>query len=194
LVTADAHGFGLLAERWYASLQEGVAMGVIGGSQSGSPRRAGENACLGPAPGVKLRYLASIVGVCLAFAVPVRAHHSFSIFDVNKTITISGTVQRFQWSSPHSWIDLMVPKEGGQGELWSVECGAPGLLARHGWTKESLKPGDKIKLDLHPLKTGRSGGACLAVTLADGKRLDLGSSDIYKVQKNVLKKGTTEAE
>jgi hypothetical protein len=169
-------------------------MGVIGESESGAPRRAGASVRPGSALRVKSQYLASLAGMCLTLAVPVLAHHSFSIFDVNKTITVSGTVQRFQWSSPHSWIDLKVPKEGAESELWSVECGAPGLLARHGWTKESLKAGDKITLDLHPLKTGRSGGACLAVTLASGKRLDLGSSDIYKVQKDVLKKGPTQAE
>jgi hypothetical protein len=143
---------------------------------------------------VQLWYLVSIGMAAVICCCPVLAHHSFSIFDVSKTITIKGTVQRFQWSSPHSWIDLMVPKEGGQSETWSVECGAPGLLAKSGWTKDSLKPGDKVSLELHPLKTGRNGGACLAVTLADGKRLDLGGTDIYKVQKDVKKTGPTDAE
>src|SRR5215510_12918896 len=104
-------------------------------------------------------------------ALPAKAHHSFAMFDAEKTIAIEGTVKEFQWTNPHSWIHLTVPDSEGKPVLWSIELGAPTGLARQGWVPKTLTPGMKIKLLIHPLRDGYTGGQFLHVTLPDGRQL-----------------------
>ena len=102
---------------------------------------------------------------------PAWAHHSFAMFDHDKIVTLQGTVKEFQWSNPHSWIQLMVKNSGGASEEWSIEGGSPNSLARQGWKASSLKTGDEITLTTHPLKNGSKGGSLMSVTLASGQVL-----------------------
>ena len=106
-----------------------------------------------------------------AFAIPAVAHHSFAMFDANKTMTLQGTVKEFHWTNPHSWIFLMVPNPEGQQVQWAIELGSPGGLVRQGWVPKTLTPGMNVKIVIHPLKDGNSGGQFLAVTLPDGTQL-----------------------
>jgi hypothetical protein len=99
------------------------------------------------------------------------AHHSFAMFDMNKDVTLQGTVRQFQWLSPHSWLDLEVTDDAGKQTRWSLEMGAPSALYRRGWRQTSLKHGDKVTATLHPLRDGRQGGSLVSVTLADGTHL-----------------------
>ncbi len=94
----------------------------------------------------------------LAGASPALAHHSFAMFDREKPTTISGSVKDFQWTNPHVWIQVLVPNASGGQDEWGVECTSVNLLKRQGWTHDSLKPGDKIKLTIFPLKDGSHGG------------------------------------
>jgi hypothetical protein len=124
---------------------------------------------------MKLRAL-GYAGIAAAmFAAPALAHHSFAMFDGEKTVTVEGTVKAFQWIYPHSWILLMVPNSDGQLEQWPIEMGSPGGLAKEGWLPRTLTPGMKIRAVIHPLKDGTHGGQYLAVTLEDGKTLGLGN-------------------
>jgi hypothetical protein len=109
------------------------------------------------------------------FAAPALAHHSFAMFDGERTVTLEGTVKAFQWIYPHSWILLMVPNSEGQLEQWPIEMGSPGGLAKEGWLPKTLTPGMKVKAVVHPLKDGTHGGQYLAVTLSDGTTLGLGN-------------------
>ena len=69
-------------------------------------------------------------------AVPALAHHSFAMFDAEKTVSIEGTVKEFQWTNPHSWILMTV--SGAQGEQqWAIEMGGPSGLARQGWVPKT---------------------------------------------------------
>jgi hypothetical protein len=102
------------------------------------------------------------------------AHHSFAMFDMNKTLTLSGTVTNFEWTNPHSWIWIQVPDAKGGSQLWGLEGQAPGELTRHGWTRHSINIGDKISVQIHPLKDGQLGGSFRVVTLADGTMLSSG--------------------
>jgi hypothetical protein len=104
---------------------------------------------------------------------PAFAHHSFAMFDGEKTVALEGTVKAFQWIYPHSWILLMVPNSEGQLEQWPIEMGSPGGLAKEGWLPKTLTPGMKVKAVIHPLKDGTHGGQYLAVTLEDGRTLGL---------------------
>lgn len=109
----------------------------------------------------------SLTGAWISLAVaPAFAHHSFAMFDNQKSLTLEGTVKEFQWTNPHSWVQLVVsdPKTGKDVE-WSIEGGALNLLARQGWTRNSLKPGDKATIVVHPLKDGTAGGSLVSASV-----------------------------
>jgi hypothetical protein len=102
-------------------------------------------------------------------AAPAAAHHSFAMFDRDKTVEMQGTVKSFQWTNPHSFLDLYVddPK-GGPPVLWTFEFGAVHNLANQGWKPKTVVPGDKVLLTLHPAKDGGPYGQALTVTLPNG--------------------------
>jgi hypothetical protein len=101
---------------------------------------------------------------------PALAHHSTAMFDMTKTVEITGTVKDFQWTNPHTWTDVVV--EGGDAPgVYGLEGMSPNYLGREGWTKHTLKPGDKLTFQVHPLKDGRKGGFMVAVKFPDGKLL-----------------------
>jgi hypothetical protein len=115
---------------------------------------------------------AKIIGAALALsaiAAPAAGHHSSAMFDQQATRTLSGTVKQFLWTNPHCYIQLMVRNEQGIEEEWSLEMTAPLHLQRLGWTKSSLKPGDKVTVKIHPLRDGGKGGNVLEAIAADGK-------------------------
>jgi hypothetical protein len=111
-------------------------------------------------------------GVALASA-PVLAHHSFAMFDQRKVMTLEGTVHEFQWTNPHSFIELDVPN-GGKAQRWSIELNSPNNLTRQGWKRTSLKAGERISVRIAPLRDGRAGGLFLDLKKSDGKVLDSG--------------------
>ncbi len=102
---------------------------------------------------------------------PGFGHHSFSAFDMSKTITVAGVVKEFQWINPHSWIQMMVTDASGTAVEWSIEMNAPSSLVRQGWKPKTLKPGDQITIITHPLRDGRPGGSLVSATLPDGTRI-----------------------
>lgn len=99
------------------------------------------------------------------------AHHSFAMFDRDRPTRITGTIKEFQWVNPHSWIQVMAPYKGKVAE-WSIEGRSPNVLARRGWKRDTLKPGDKVTLTIYPLKSGKPGGAIVEVRFADGRVLN----------------------
>jgi hypothetical protein len=101
----------------------------------------------------------------------VLAHHSFAMFDMNKDLTLTGTVREFQWQSPHSWLDIMVKDRSGKVGQWSLEMGAPNTLYRRGWRQRSVSPGDQVTAVLHPLRDGRQGGSLVSLILPGGTQL-----------------------
>ena len=108
--------------------------------------------------------------LALLAGVPAAAHHSFAMFDQTKIMTLEGTVTEFQWTNPHAFIEL----DSAGGRHWSIELNSPNNLKRQGWSRDALKPGDKIKLRMSPLRNGKPGGLFLDLTRADGKLLDSG--------------------
>ena len=101
------------------------------------------------------------------------AHHSDAMFDSQKQIVLNGTVREFQYTNPHSWIQLVVAGEAGNTVEWSIETAAPVVLLRAGIKPTALQPGDKVTLRAHPLKDGRAGGSLIDVKKADGTTLSL---------------------
>ena len=74
----------------------------------------------------------------------VSAHHSFAAFDTSAEKTISGTVKQFDWTNPHTWIWVDVANQKGSVDTYGFEGMSPNYLARRGWTKTTVKPGDTI--------------------------------------------------
>lgn len=116
---------------------------------------------------------AAAAGALLLIAQPALAHHSFAMFDQKKVMTLEGTVTQFQWTNPHSFIEMDVPGPG-KPTHWSIELNSPNNLKRQGWSRGSLKAGDKVTLRMNPLRDGSKGGLFLDVRLANGKVLDSG--------------------
>lgn len=112
-----------------------------------------------------------VAAVAVGIAAPVSAHHSFAMFDRGKNVTVNGTVKEYEWSNPHVWIHLMVPDENGTPREWGFEMQSIAQDAAAGWRSDSVKPGDKIRIEFHPLKDGSRGGQLMNATLADGKYL-----------------------
>jgi Family of unknown function (DUF6152) len=114
--------------------------------------------------------VASVV-LCLT-ATPLLSHHSFAMFDLGKEVALTGTVNKFDWTNPHSfvWVDVV----GSDGKLvtWGAEGQSPNYLGRRGWSRDTLKPGDKVTLVIMPLRDGRPGGMFKRLTLPDGKVID----------------------
>jgi hypothetical protein len=116
----------------------------------------------------KLAILAA-AGLCAA-ALPATAHHSGAMFDRAQTITLKGTVKEYQYTNPHSWIEVMVTADGKTIQ-WGVECEGPGVMRRLGLTPSVLKPGDAVTIRAHPLRDGRPGGSFVDIVLPDGKTI-----------------------
>lgn len=113
-----------------------------------------------------------LVGAVGVFAASTAgAHHSPAMFDATKEVTLTGTVKELQWTSPHCWIQVLVPnaEQADAGPIeWSIEMDNPLGLLRHGWKPGSLKPGDEIVVVAHPLRDGSRGAQVVSATMADG--------------------------
>lgn len=106
----------------------------------------------------------------LLFAAPIMAHHSFAMFDAQKSVELKGTVREFQWTNPHCWIQVVVAA-GNRPIEWSVQMGPTASLYRGGWRPGTLKPGDKITLVVHPMRDSSAGGMFMSAVSADGRPL-----------------------
>jgi hypothetical protein len=109
--------------------------------------------------------------LALAISLPAAAHHSTAMFDFTKTVEIKGTIKEFQWTNPHTWTKVDVEGGGSAAVEYGLEGMSPNYLSRNGWSKRTLKTGDKVVLSVHPLKDGRPGGFMVSVKLADGTTL-----------------------
>ena len=121
--------------------------------------------------------LITILGTAALAMSVASAHHSFSAeFDSTKPVTLEGTVVKMDFVNPHSWLYLDVKGPDGQIQHWSVEGGAPGVLLRNGWTRNTLPEGTKIIVHGFMSKDGAYRANSRDIQLPDGKKLDTGSS------------------
>lgn len=104
----------------------------------------------------------------LAVALPVAAHHSFSMFDMKQEMTLSGEIKDYQWTNPHIWVQLLVTGDDGKVVEWSLEGNSPSTLSRQGWSKRSIVAGDKVTITFHPLRDGQPGGSLMKIVREDG--------------------------
>jgi hypothetical protein len=119
-----------------------------------------------------------VAGACLLHVAKMSAHHGFAAeFDAHKLVTLRGTVIKMEWINPHAWIHLEVKDPDGKLVTWMIETGTPNTLFRRGFTKNSLAPGTEIIVEGYQAKDGSTKASGRDVTLPDGRKLFLGSSD-----------------
>ena len=114
--------------------------------------------------------LATVIAPALA-----GAHHSTAMFERDARVTLTGVIKEFQWTNPHSWIQVVAPGPDGKPAEWSIECSSPNTLSRQGWKPSTFKPGDKVVVVANPMKDGTHAGLLITVTLADGRVLGPGA-------------------
>jgi hypothetical protein len=117
--------------------------------------------------------LKTIIPTGLIAALPTvaaQAHHAFARFDSEREVTLHGTVNEFQWTSPHAWLMLTV-QDKGCPERWAIEMNGASGLARQGWKPDTLTPGMPVKAVIRPLRDGTNGGQFLEIVLPDGTKL-----------------------
>jgi len=123
---------------------------------------------------------ASALTAALALSAPVMAHHSFAMFDQGKVITLHGTISGYRWVNPHVSLFIDVTEGPTKHGVWSVELTSPGNLTRLGWNRNSLKVGDKVDIEVNPLRDGGLGGGFRKATLSNGQVLQARLVEIEK--------------
>src|SRR6202790_2707507 len=120
--------------------------------------------------------ISRLLGISLLMAaVPILAHHSFSAeYDADKPVTLKGTVTKLEWTNPHARFYVDVKDASGKVTNWNFELASPNVLKRNGWTKNTLKEGDKVTVIGTAAKDGASLGHAQTVVGPDGKRLFAG--------------------
>jgi hypothetical protein len=127
---------------------------------------------------MKRKAAAISLGILMA-ASSAWAHHAFAAeFDVDKPVQLHGKVVKMEWINPHSWIHIAVPDEKtGKVNEWMIECGPPNGLLRRGFTKASLPAGTEIVVLGWQAKDDSFRANGSSITLPDGSKLFLGSSN-----------------
>lgn len=132
-----------------------------------------------------LSLVIAAAGLLMTAALPMRAHHSFAAeFDASKPVKLRGTVTKMEWINPHSWIWIDVKGADGKVVNWGVECGSPNTLFRRGFTKTSIPSGTEVVVDGYLAKDGSNRMNGRDVTLADGRKLFLGTSNPSAADEN----------
>jgi hypothetical protein len=107
---------------------------------------------------------------------PAIAHHSYAAFDMTAQKVIEGTVKKVDWTNPHMWVWIDVPNDKGGTDTWGVEGMSPNFLERRGWSRNTLKAGDKLSVTIRPMKDGQKGGSWVTAKRPNGEVLSMGGA------------------
>jgi len=121
-----------------------------------------------------------VVGLSMALSAAGEAHHSQSEYDLRGKVEVEGAVTKVEWRSPHAWIYVDVLDDKGEKTNWSFELPSPVTLMRRGWTRDSLKPGDRVKVTGAPAKNYPAIAIANFIRDADGKPLFTGTTQVYE--------------
>ncbi len=111
-----------------------------------------------------LLFVLAAVGSLVMFSGSVMAHHGVAGYDLTKTITLHGTVTKFDWSNPHVVVYVDAKNDAGEMQHWTIEFASPVHMVRAGWTKNAMKAGDDIAIDTHPSRNGAPVGISSTIT------------------------------
>jgi hypothetical protein len=130
---------------------------------------------------MRFRLCSVLLLLGLAVALPALAHHSVqAVFDIHKTVTVSGTVAKVEWINPHSYLTVNVKGADGQIQKWAFELGGQAALRRAGMSRADrggLKAGDQVTVSALPARDGTTNGALRELKLADGRDFKFGGED-----------------
>jgi hypothetical protein len=118
--------------------------------------------------------LAVALALLAATPWPAAGHHSFSAeFDVTKKFTFTGTVTKVEWANPHVFFYLDVKDEKtGAVTNWAMEMGSPNGLMRAGWSRATIKSGDRVMVEGSLARDGSPlGNAAVVILASTGQRL-----------------------
>lgn len=130
----------------------------------------------------RFTYLSTLIGLYVAFVPAARAHHSQSEYDLRSKVEVSGTVTKVEWRSPHAWIYVDVTSGKGEKVNWSFELPSPVTLMRRGWTRDSLKPGDRINVSGAPARNFPAIAIANSIKDSNGKPLFTGVTQTYELE------------
>jgi hypothetical protein len=124
------------------------------------------------------RYLATGVALLLAGTALVAHHAESAQFDVNKPVEVTGVVKKVEWANPHIWFYVDVKDETGKITTWGFSGLPPGMLARRGFTKDTMKPGDMVTVRGNRAKDGSTNASGGRVTFTDGRQVFPGALEV----------------
>jgi len=112
----------------------------------------------------RLPIVVAAVAALLVLSVPAFAHHGVAGYDMTKTMTVHGTVTKFDWSNPHVVVYVDAKNDSGELQHWTIEFASPVHMVRAGWSKAAMKAGDDIVIDTHPSRNGAPIGITSTIT------------------------------
>jgi len=112
-----------------------------------------------------------LAGVSLVTSDGAWAHHSFALFDKHRMVTLQASVRKVQWSNPHVYLFVEAQDGTGKPKEYTVECTSVVDLTRSGWKRDTIKPGDRVTIEMYPLRDGALGGLFDSAILANGKKI-----------------------
>jgi hypothetical protein len=131
---------------------------------------------------IKLLALVALGTAAFLVSTPVFAHHGAAAYDSKKLTTLKATVTEFRYINPHSEIFFDVVDANGKTEKWIAEAVSVASLSRYGWTKNTLKPGDRIDITGNVAKNGSYTMRLSKLVLANGKVLSVERAEDYAEQ------------
>ena len=117
---------------------------------------------------IRALLLTVFTAAAFAFAPAAEAHHSGTMFDDSKEVTIEGVVKEFQYTNPHSWLLVDVTNADGTVTTWGFEAEGPTTLMARRVRRGDFTPGTKVTITGHPMKDGRPAAAWVKGVRADG--------------------------
>jgi hypothetical protein len=110
----------------------------------------------------------AVIAGCLLAIQPTVAHHSGAGFNSDEITEITGTIKEFQFTNPHTWIQVIVTDEQGAEQEWSVEWGSPNSLARRGVRPSTFPEGALVTMRINPMANGAPAGGFVGARFPDG--------------------------
>jgi hypothetical protein len=112
--------------------------------------------------------IAAVLAMAIGGVGSAFAHHSGAMFDRSQVVSLEAVVVEWSWTNPHSWLQVSAEHNGEANVLWSFESTSTQILAKQGWRRTSLVPGDKVVVEYNPFRDGAPGGNLVRVTKQDG--------------------------
>jgi hypothetical protein len=128
----------------------------------------------------RLRHRSIVVAFCFAMARVAWAHHSQSEYDLKGKVEVAGAVTKVEWKSPHVWVYVDVTDDKGHTVNWSFELPSPVTLMRRGWTRDSLKAGDRVSVSGAPARNFPTIGIANSIRDSSGKPMFTGTTQVYE--------------